>query len=278
MSEKKVYTSHNTTLEYTGERMVPEKAQSTTFWEHIYRYRFASYFVKNKRVLDIACGEGYGSAALLRAGASSVVGIDISVNTCRHARQKYGVDICSGDARRIPLQNGVIDVIVSFETIEHMGQPEQFLSECKRVLTPDGLLIISTPNRDVYSADGQHNPFHEWELNKAEFTNLLNKYFSNLQLYSQLPDTVGWWSVRSLAARNTNWVNIKGFWRIRDMLRHMSPAYLSTIVEENMRKNPAQTILGEDPILGSLVNPYIIRRMSSIDKEAAMYLLAVARG
>ena len=55
-------------LPYTGERMVPEASESNTYWEHIYRYRFATRFAKNKRVLDVACGEGYGSAALLKPG------------------------------------------------------------------------------------------------------------------------------------------------------------------------------------------------------------------
>src|SRR6266576_1247061 len=79
-------------LAYTGERMIPEKAESATFWEHIYRYRFATRYVRNKRVLDIACGEGYGSFGLLRAGSASVVGVDISEEACANARQKYGID------------------------------------------------------------------------------------------------------------------------------------------------------------------------------------------
>jgi O-antigen biosynthesis protein len=62
----------------SGERMVPERSGGLTFWEHVYRYAFASDFVKGKYVLDIACGEGYGSAVLLKAGAEKVIGIDIS--------------------------------------------------------------------------------------------------------------------------------------------------------------------------------------------------------
>src|SRR5215831_8579299 len=122
------------TLEFTGERMVPEQTPPAVFWEHIYRYRFASEFVKGKRVLDIACGEGYGAAALLKAGAASVVGVDICPETCEHARRKYGIDARVGHVHSIPLPSHVIDVIVSFETLEHVDLPGRFLDECCRVL------------------------------------------------------------------------------------------------------------------------------------------------
>src|SRR5207249_9324746 len=110
--------------------------------------------VPEKRVLDIACGEGYGSAALARAGAASVVGVDISAEACEHARRKYGVDARVGRADRIPLPAGSIDVIVSFETIEHVERPESFLNECVRVLAPGGALILSTPNREAFAELG----------------------------------------------------------------------------------------------------------------------------
>src|SRR5437868_8858698 len=100
-------------LDFTGERMVPERAGSETFWEHIYRYRFATGFVRNKRVLDIACGEGYGTAALLQAGAASVIGVDISADVCDHARRKYGIDARPGNALNIPLPGQSVDVVIS---------------------------------------------------------------------------------------------------------------------------------------------------------------------
>src|SRR6266536_6693906 len=141
-------------LDDTGERMLPEKAAATTFWEHIYRYRFATRFVRGKRVLDIACGEGYGTAALSRAGAASVIGVDISEETCEHARRKYGVDARQGSADQIPLPAQSIDVVVSFETIEHVERPEAFLDECLRVLAPGGMLVLSTPNREAFQELG----------------------------------------------------------------------------------------------------------------------------
>ena len=95
-----------------GERMVPEVADQSTFWEHVYRYAFASRFVAGKRVLDIACGEGYGAAALQKAGAASVVGVDASDLACSHARSKYGLDARAGSAEQIPLPDNSVDVVI----------------------------------------------------------------------------------------------------------------------------------------------------------------------
>ena len=196
------------------ERMTPDEAHARTFWEHIARYRFAKDFARGKRVLDIACGEGYGAAALAKAGATSVTGVDISRDICRHARRKYGVDACVGNAQAIPLHDRSIDLIVSFETIEHVEAPVTFLDECARVLVPDGTLIVSTPNRPIYSGKGGQNPFHRLEFNEQEFTDLLVARFRTVQLYTQFPQCAAWWSSRSLAAERSPWLRIKGFWRL----------------------------------------------------------------
>src|ERR1019366_10458411 len=121
-----------------------------TFWEHVYRYAFACRFVRGKRVLDIACGEGYGAAALQKAGAAHVIGVDVSESICLHARSKYGLDARPGTAEQIPLADGSVDVIVSFETIENVPDTGRFLDECVRILVPGGRLIISTPNKGIY--------------------------------------------------------------------------------------------------------------------------------
>src|ERR1700722_8417852 len=112
-----------------GERMVPESADTLTFWEHIYRYGFALHYVPGKRVLDIACGEGYGAASLQKAGAAQVIGVDVSESACSHARGKYGIDARVGSAEKIPLPDKSVDVVVSFETIEHVRDPGRFLDE-----------------------------------------------------------------------------------------------------------------------------------------------------
>ena len=128
-------------MEYTGERMVPQGADECIFWEHVERYRFASQFVRGKRVLDIASGEGYGGAAMLAAGAKSLIGVDISREAVSHARECYGIDARVGSAEEIPLADASIDVLISFETIEHVPKPDLFLDECLRVLSPGGLLV-----------------------------------------------------------------------------------------------------------------------------------------
>ena len=86
-------------LENNAERMVPESSGSFTFWEHVYRYAFACRLAEGKRVLDVACGEGYGAAALRKAGAAQVIGVDISEEVCLHARRKYGLDARAGSCR-----------------------------------------------------------------------------------------------------------------------------------------------------------------------------------
>ena len=169
------------------ERMVPDEAHARIFWEHIARYRFAKDFVSGKRVLDIACGEGYGAAALVKAGAASVTGVDISPEICEHARRRYGLDARTGDAQAIPLPDRSIDLVVSFETIEHVDAPATFLGECARVLVPEGTLIVSTPNRPVYSGKGGQNPFHRLEFDEGEFVDLLCSRFRTVRLYTQFP-------------------------------------------------------------------------------------------
>src|ERR1700757_801313 len=152
-----------------GERMIPETYGGATFWEHVYRYAFASRFAKGKRILDIACGEGYGAAALQEAGATHVIGVDISESVCQHAHKKYGLDARPGTGEQIPLQDKSVDVIVSFETIEHVRDAIRFMDECFRVLAPGGTLIISTPNKGVYSWGGAPNPHHCSEMTEDEF-------------------------------------------------------------------------------------------------------------
>jgi SAM-dependent methyltransferase len=256
------------------ERMVPDAAHARTFWEHIARYRFAKDFVRGKRVLDIACGEGYGTAALAKAGAASVTGVDISPEICTHAQRKYGLDARVGDARSIPVLDRSIDLVVSFETIEHVDNPAAFLNECVRVLVPEGTLIVSTPNRPVYSGDGGKNPFHQLEFDEREFVDLLRPRFKTVQLYTQFPQWAVWWSSRSLAAERSPWLRIKGFWRLSSWL---CPA-LRNHVEPALREAADHAILARDTFPSSLFNPYIVRKRLESNREQPYILVAVADG
>lgn len=165
--------------------MIPDASDDNTFWEHIHRYRFACQFCKGKRVLDIACGEGYGSAALTSVGACSVIGVDISPEAVAHAKAKYGINAIIGSAEAIPVETGSIDLVVSFETIEHVPSPSKFIQEIRRVLAPGGKLVISTPNVEVYGSGNEKNPFHCSEMSKREFMALLNPVFSTITLHAQ---------------------------------------------------------------------------------------------
>lgn len=173
-------------MKFTGERMIPDKNKNDNiYFEHMSRYIFANQFVKDKIVLDIACGVGYGSSYLLNTGASKVIGIDISQEAINYAKKQYQNEIIQflqGDATNIPLENATIDVIVSFETIEHLRNQEKFLSEIKRVLKQNGLLIISSPNSLVAPKGNIH---HFKEFTPTEFHDIIYGHFKKLKVFYQ---------------------------------------------------------------------------------------------
>ena len=175
-------------LDWTGERFLPWTKEATVAYEHLHRYLWASNLVKNKRVLDLASGEGYG-ASILAAHASFVCGVDIDNEAVHHAAEKYrrpNLQFLHGDITRVPISAGhSFDVIVCFEAIEHIQEHEQLLREAVRLLTPEGLFIVSTPNKEIYRADEEPNPFHVKELTLAEFGALLEAHFSNVQYLGQ---------------------------------------------------------------------------------------------
>jgi ubiquinone/menaquinone biosynthesis C-methylase UbiE len=176
-------------LEWTGERLLPERKEEYFVFEHLHRYAIAIQLCKNKKVLDIACGEGYGSD-LLSSVAVQVTGVDIDRAAVNHAIKKYqanktNLQFLQGSTSKIPLENDSIDVVVSFETIEHHNEHEQMLKEIKRVLKKDGMLIISSPNKDIYRINTPNNKHHIKELTFEEFELLLKNNFNYLNFYEQ---------------------------------------------------------------------------------------------
>jgi SAM-dependent methyltransferase len=175
-------------LEWTGERFVPWAKEPAVAYEHLHRYAWASTLAKGKSVLDLASGEGYGSN-MLSAEASVVVGIEIDEQAVRHAAAKYlrpNLKFIQGSITRIPLEEKSFDLIVCFEAIEHIEEHEQLLCEVKRLLKPDGLLLVSTPNKTVYShPEAEHNPFHVKELTFDEFNGLLSRHFAQVRFLGQ---------------------------------------------------------------------------------------------
>src|SRR6476620_744587 len=132
-------------MTWTGERLETLVLNEATI-EHLHRYAIASEYVKDKIVLDIACGEGYG-AALLGQKAKSVKGVDIDNATILRARLKYkmaNLQFLTGKAEAVPVEDSHFDVVTCFETLEHSANHQQIISEFKRVLKPGGLLILST--------------------------------------------------------------------------------------------------------------------------------------
>ena len=176
-------------LEWTGERYLPWLDDPSIGYEHLHRYAYATQFAANKKVLDLACGEGYGSRLLARS-AESVVGIDIDEDAIRHASNKYmksNLKFKKGSITDIPIEGrDIFDVIVCFEALEHIEDHEKLLQEAKRLLTPDGLFVVSTPNKWAYSDEPKYeNPFHVHELYLDEFTELLKKYFKQVKILGQ---------------------------------------------------------------------------------------------
>jgi ubiquinone/menaquinone biosynthesis C-methylase UbiE len=260
-------------LELTGDRMIPEKSDPVTFWEHIYRYRFAARFVRGKRVLDIACGEGYGTAALGKAGATQVIGVDISEEACSYAKAKYAVDARPGNAECIPLPDQTVDTVVSFETIEHVSSPRAFLEECARVLAPKGTLVLSTPVKGVYP---RNNPFHVSELSVEDLVRLLTPLFSGIRLYSQHPTSKSWWSARPLTG-SSPWLRLRGSYRLSEMLMSITCPHIRGDPGGQVREAAVTLILSRDAPMSCLVNPHAVRRQFPWVREEPMYVIAVAR-
>lgn len=175
---------------FTGERFVPGINDPELQIEHFQRYNSIVNIVKNKVVVDAACGEGYGSA-ILGKYAKNVIGVDIDEDAVKRAINNYAcsnVEFIQGSIEALPFQDNSIDVFVSFETIEHVNEELQnkFICEVKRVLKEDGIFIISSPNKAIYSdLFDYHNEFHVHELYKDEFKNLLKKEFKNINLFNQ---------------------------------------------------------------------------------------------
>lgn len=174
-------------IDFSGERLTSGLTGQVEI-EHYHRYLLARQFCRSLDVLDVASGEGYGTALLAQV-ARSVVGVEIdhaAVQAARSEFKKPNLRFEQGDARAIPLGHRSVDVVVSFETLEHLAEQEQFLLELRRVLRPGGVLIISTPDREIYSALGQPpNPFHVLELTRSEFEALLLKHFANIAVSAQ---------------------------------------------------------------------------------------------
>lgn len=173
-------------MDFTGERLVPDQQRdSDLYHEHMARYLFAAQWAQGRDVLDAGCGAGYGSAVLASAGAQSVLGVDIAPDAVAYAQQHYS---CSGlafavkDIGHLDLPDAGFDLIVSFEVIEHLDDPALLVQSAARLLRPDGLFVVSTPNAATYPAG---NPFHKHEMALAEFEAVLGCSFPAFTMFEE---------------------------------------------------------------------------------------------
>ena len=182
MTRKVSFADPGRWVAFDGERCTPF-VTTRILSAHVHRYLSVLELARGKRVLDIACGEGYGAAMLIRNGARAVTGADIDRASVERAGEVYAhpaLDFIQADITRpMPFEDNAFELIVSFETIEHIEAQEAFLDEAKRVLTPDGTLVVSTP--DIRHSDpSAPNPFHQRELGEDEFLALLSRRFAHV--------------------------------------------------------------------------------------------------
>ncbi len=171
------------------ERFKPGVGKQRMVEDHEERYKFAANYIKGKTVLDIACGSGYGANILKKNGARKVVGVDIDAATIRLCKKQYkNIEFIASSIEKFNYKSD-FDVIVSFETIEHLSQElhRKVLQRLAGLLKPDGLLIISTPNKKITSPFTRkpYNPYHKYEYKVKEFSKILSKYYREIQKYYQ---------------------------------------------------------------------------------------------
>lgn len=178
-------------MQNTGEQLIPGQSSQRLELEHLERYSFALQYCNNMSVLDIACGSGYGSS-ILSEKAKKVIGVDISKKSIDYAKNRYkkdNLEFVEGDCAELNMPEGSFDVIVSFETIEHLSenQRELFLERIKRFLKSDGKFILSTPNKKVTSpyTVTPLNKYHIIEFTRRELENEIKKSFNKLSWFGQ---------------------------------------------------------------------------------------------
>lgn len=159
------------------------------------RYDWAATFVKDRRVAEVGCGGGHGTAILAAGGATHVDGFDLDTVAISNAQSTYGnerLTFHAAPADGIPAEDSSYDVVVSLETIEHVDDDTAYVREIARIVKPDGTLICTTPNRLVTNPgksihDQPFNPHHVREYTVDELRECLGRCFANVEMLGQAP-------------------------------------------------------------------------------------------
>jgi 2-polyprenyl-3-methyl-5-hydroxy-6-metoxy-1,4-benzoquinol methylase len=172
-------------LHLTGERTLPDVPEEN-YWfrRHLVVYRWIAERVHGRRVVDLACGEGYGSAELGRT-AASVVGVDANPEAFEHARAKYTGGAVRFERNMIELWTGDVDCVVFLQTIEHVQDAGAVLEHVKALIGPGGVAYVSTPNVLTLAPAGQPrsgNPWHVHEYRPDEYRALCARHFGRVEL------------------------------------------------------------------------------------------------
>jgi SAM-dependent methyltransferase len=172
-------------LQLTGERTLPDVPEEN-YWfrRHLVVYRWIASRVGGRRVADLACGEGYGSAELART-AATVVGVDANPDAFEHARLKYSGPKLSFERNMIELWDGDVDCVVFLQTIEHVQEPDAVLARIRDLVGPGGVAYVSTPNVLTLAPEGEErsgNPWHIKEYRAEEFHALCERHFGSVEL------------------------------------------------------------------------------------------------
>jgi SAM-dependent methyltransferase len=178
-------------LELTGERTLPDVPEEN-YWfrRHLVVYEWIAARVGGRRVVDLACGEGYGSA-LLAEHAASVVGVDANPEAFEHARLKYTAPNLGFERNMIELWQGDVDCVVFLQTIEHVQDPDAMLEHVRELIGPDGVAYITTPNVLTLAPKGAErsgNPWHVREYRPGEFRALCEAHFGTVGLLGLFHD------------------------------------------------------------------------------------------
>ena len=201
--------------------------------QHIARYNFAKSYVLEKNVVDIACGSGYGCSILTKGSPEKIIGIDRSPDAIEYAKRS-----CSNSTIEFMVGNfdilskiGRVNLILAFETIEHINDYNGFLNTCCSVLKENGIFIISTPVRKKGTLeDVPVNPFHIREWNDEEFTQLLYGYFSQIEIFSQYMYKKKWYpGSRTISKQQAKYFFPVGAMQIKNYEVLSSPPNLGNI-------------------------------------------------